>query len=89
MTSDDFVSAIDGLTFDESGRTWTLEVDDIDDSEPDAFAITVRVPEADSEIHFQTSRDRELDLPALPDHIVDIAHDMVTGRVQSGLRTAL
>jgi hypothetical protein len=89
MTSDDFVSAIDGLTFDESGRTWTLEVDDIDDSEPDTFAITVRVPEADGEMHFQTSRDRELDLPALQDHIVDIARDMVTGRVQSGLRTAL
>jgi hypothetical protein len=29
MTADDFVSAIDGLTFDENGRSWTLEVDDI------------------------------------------------------------
>jgi hypothetical protein len=29
MTSDDFVSAVDGLSFDENGRSWTIAVDDI------------------------------------------------------------
>jgi len=89
MTADDFVSAIDGLTFDENGQTWTLEVDDVDDSQQEAFAITVRVPEADGEMLFETPRSRDLDVSALQDHVVGIAREVVTGRQESGLRTIL
>ena len=46
MTADDFVSAIDGLTFDDRGRTLTLEVEEVESTGPDAFMITVCVPEA-------------------------------------------
>ena len=89
MTADDFVSAIDGLTFDENGRTWTLEVDDIDDSEAKFFSITVAVPEAEGEMFFEAPTDREVDVSALQDHVVGIARDLVNGRQQSGIRTRL
>ena len=89
MLSDDFVTAIDGLTFDEAGRTFTLEVDDIDDSEPDVLGITVRVLEAEGEMFFDAPRDRALETAALQDHVVGIARNVVTGRQQSGIRTSL
>lgn len=31
------------LTFDANGRTWTLELDDVDDSQLDRLSMTVRV----------------------------------------------
>ncbi|HEX7137729.1 MAG TPA: hypothetical protein VF219_07780 [Vicinamibacterales bacterium] len=89
MTADDFVSAIDGLTFDENGRSWTLEVDDIDDSEPDSLAITISIPGGAGELFFDAPRDRDLDVAALQDHVVGIARDVVNGRQQSGIRTRL
>lgn len=89
MTADDFVSAIDGLTFDENGRTWTLEVDDIDDSEARFFSITVAVPEAEGEMHFEAPTDLEIDVSALQDHVVGVARDLVNGRQQSGTTTRL
>jgi hypothetical protein len=89
MTADDFVSAVDGLAFDENGRSWTLEVDDIDDSDPMTLAITICIPEASQEMHFDASRDGELDVAALQDHVVGIARDIVAGRQQSGIRTRL
>ena len=89
MTSDDFVSAVDGLIFDENGRTWTIEVDDIDDSQPDVFSITIRVPEAEGELYFDAPKGRDLETAALQDHVLGIARDLVSGRLQSGIRTAL
>jgi hypothetical protein len=89
MTADDFVTAIDGLTFDENGRTWTLEVDDIDNTPPDAFVVTVCIPEIDGEIQFDASRNRLLDATTLRRHVIGMARDIVAGRQASGIRTCL
>ena len=62
MTADDFVSAIDGVTFDDRGRTWTLEVEDVENTGPDAFVITVCVPEAEVEMYFDASRKRRAEV---------------------------
>ena len=86
MTADDFVSIIDGLTFDASGRTWTLEVDDVENTGPDAFVITVCVPEAEVEMYFDASRKRRMAPAALRDEVVRLARGVVTGRQRSGLR---
>jgi len=88
MTADDFVSAIDGLTFDENGRTWTLEVDDIDDGERDALSVVVSILES-GELRFDVPTDRELDVAMLQDHVVGIARSVVNGREPSGVRTIL
>ena len=86
MTADDFVSAIDGLTFDDSGRTLTLEVEDVESTGPDAFMITVCVPEAEIEMYFDASRKRRVAAAALRDQVVRLARDVVNGRQRSGLR---
>jgi hypothetical protein len=87
MTADDFVSFIDGLTFDERGRTWTLEVDDVDDNGPDAFVVTVCVPEAEVEMYFDASRNRNMAAATVREHVVRMARDMINGRRRSGART--
>jgi hypothetical protein len=89
MTADDFVSAIDGLTFDERGRTWTLEVDDVDDDGPDGFVITVCVPEAEVEMYVNASRSRMMSSAVLREQVVGIAREMINGRRRSGARAQL
>jgi hypothetical protein len=89
VTSDDFVSAIDGLTFDERGRTWTLEVDDIDDDGPEGFVITVCVPEAEVEMYVNASRSRSISSAVLREQVVRMAREMISGRRRSGARTQL
>jgi hypothetical protein len=86
MTADDFVSAIDGLTFDDRGRTLTLEVEEVESTGPDAFMITVCVPEAEIEMYFDASRKRRVAAATLRDHVVRLARDVVNGRQRSGLR---
>jgi len=86
MTADDFVSAIDGVTFDDRGRTWTLEVEDVENTGPDAFVITVCVPEAEVELYFDASRKRRMAAATLRDEVVRMARDVVNGRQRSGLR---
>ena len=88
MTADDFVNAIDGLTFDENGRLWTLEVDDIDDGESRELSIVVSILES-GEMRFDVPVDRELDVAALQDHVVGVARLVVNGHEQSGVRTIL
>ena len=81
MTADDFVATVDGLTFEEDGRTWTLEVDDIDTSAPDAFAVTVCIPGIDGEIRFDAMRDdRFVDAMALRRRVIGVAREIVAGR---------
>jgi hypothetical protein len=86
MTADDFVSAIDGLTFDDRGRTLTLEVEEVESTGPDAFMITVCVPEAEIEMYFDASRKRRVAAATLRDQVVRLARDVVNGRQRSGLR---
>ena len=81
MTADDFVATVDGLTFEENGRTWTLEVDDIDTSTPDAFAITVCIPGIDREMQFDAIReDGFVDTAALRRHVIGMAREIVSAR---------
>lgn len=82
MTADDFVATVDGLTFEENGRTWTLEVDDIDTSTPDAFAVTVCIPGINGEtLRFDAIRDdRFVDTTALRRRVIGMAREIVSGR---------
>jgi len=81
MTADDFVATVDGLTFEENGRTWTLEVDDIDTSTPDVFAVTVCIPGIDGEMRFGAIRDdRFIDATALRRRVIGMAREIVSGR---------
>jgi hypothetical protein len=81
MTADDFVATVDGLTFEENGRTWTLEVDDIDTSAPDAFAVTVCIPGIDREMRFDGIPDDQfVDETALRRAVIGIAREIVAGR---------
>ena len=89
MTADDFVSAIDGATFDEHGRTWTLEVDDVDDDGPDSFVITVCVPEAEVELFVDASRHRNLSSAKLRDRVVTLARGVINDRRRSGMRAQI
>jgi hypothetical protein len=81
VTADDFVATVDGLTFEENGRTWTLEVDDIDTSMPDSFVVTVRIPGIDGEMRFDARRDdRFVDATALRRRVMGMARQIVVGR---------
>ena len=88
MTADDFVATVDGLTFDENGRTWTLEVDGIDTSAPDAFAVTICISGIDGEMRFDAIRDDGfVNATALRRRVIAMAREIVLGRQTAARRS--
>lgn len=90
MTSAEITSAIDGWTFEDGGRTWTLKVDHVESRPPHALAVTMQIEGiSNHDAVLNLSAHNPRDERQLRDLAVNVAREIISGRLPPGARTLL